>query len=51
LTPQKLALAKPEAIVMHPGDEPGIEIDSSVADGPHSVILPQVTSACRGAWR
>ena len=44
LTPQKLALAKPDAIVMHPGPmNRGVEIDSSVADGPHSVILPQVT--------
>jgi aspartate carbamoyltransferase catalytic subunit len=44
LTPEKLALAKRDAIVMHPGPmNRGIEIDSSVADGPHSVILPQVT--------
>ncbi len=44
LTPAKLALAKPDAIVMHPGPmNRGVEIDSSVADGPHSVILPQVT--------
>jgi aspartate carbamoyltransferase catalytic subunit len=44
LTPQKLAVAKPDAIVMHPGPmNRGVEIDSSVADGPHSVILPQVT--------
>ncbi|HZR70974.1 MAG TPA: aspartate carbamoyltransferase catalytic subunit [Burkholderiales bacterium] len=44
LTPQKLALAKPDAIVMHPGPmNRGVEIDSAVADGPHSVILPQVT--------
>ena len=44
LTPQKLALAKPDAIVMHPGPKNrGVEIDSAVADGPHSVILPQVT--------
>ena len=44
LTPEKLALAKPDAIVMHPGPmNRGIEIDSAVADGPHSVILPQVT--------
>jgi len=44
LTPQKLALAKSDAIVMHPGPmNRGVEIDSSVADGPHSVILPQVT--------
>jgi aspartate carbamoyltransferase catalytic subunit len=44
LTPEKLALAKPEAIVMHPGPmNRGIEIDSSVADGRQAVILPQVT--------
>ncbi len=44
LTPAKLALAKPDAIVMHPGPiNRGVEIDSSVADGQHSVILPQVT--------
>jgi aspartate carbamoyltransferase catalytic subunit len=44
LTPEKLALAKPDAIVMHPGPmNRGIEIDSSVADGRQSVILPQVT--------
>ena len=44
LTAEKLALAHPQAIVMHPGPmNRGVEIDSSVADGPHSVILPQVT--------
>ena len=44
LTPEKLALAKPDAIVMHPGPmNRGVEIDSAVADGPHAVILPQVT--------
>jgi aspartate carbamoyltransferase catalytic subunit len=44
LTPEKLALAKPDAIVMHPGPmNRGVEIDSAVADGEHSVILPQVT--------
>ena len=44
LTPQKLALAKPDAIVMHPGPiNRGVEIDSAVVDGPQSVILPQVT--------
>ncbi len=44
LTPDKLALAKPDAIVMHPGPiNRGVEISSSVADGLHSVILPQVT--------
>ena len=44
LTQEKLALAKPDAIVMHPGPiNRGVEIDSSVADGLQSVILPQVT--------
>lgn len=44
LTEAKLALAAPDAIVMHPGPiNRGVEIDSSVADGQHSVILPQVT--------
>jgi len=44
LTAEKLALARPDAIVMHPGPmNRGVEIDSNVADGPHSVILPQVT--------
>ncbi len=44
LTQDKLALARPDAIVMHPGPiNRGVEIDSSVADGAQSVILPQVT--------
>ncbi|CAB1367417.1 aspartate carbamoyltransferase catalytic subunit [Denitratisoma oestradiolicum] len=44
LTPDKLAQAKPDAIVMHPGPmNRGVEIDSAVADGRQSVILPQVT--------
>ena len=44
LTAEKLALAKPDAIVMHPGPmNRGVEIESTVADGVHSVILPQVT--------
>jgi aspartate carbamoyltransferase catalytic subunit len=44
LTPEKLAMAKPDAIVMHPGPiNRGVEIDSTVADGAQSVILPQVT--------
>jgi aspartate carbamoyltransferase catalytic subunit len=44
LTTEKLAAAKPDAIVMHPGPlNRGVEIDSPVADGAHSVILPQVT--------
>ncbi|MGE0876031.1 MAG: aspartate carbamoyltransferase catalytic subunit [Burkholderiales bacterium] len=44
LTDEKLAVARPDAIVMHPGPmNRGVEIDSPVADGPQSVILPQVT--------
>jgi aspartate carbamoyltransferase catalytic subunit len=44
LSPEKLALAKPDAIVMHPGPiNRGVEIDSAVVDGSQSVILPQVT--------
>ncbi|GKQ57837.1 aspartate carbamoyltransferase catalytic subunit [Sphaerotilus sulfidivorans] len=44
LTEEKLALAAPDCIVMHPGPiNRGVEIDSVVADGQHSVILPQVT--------
>jgi len=44
LTPARLALAKSDAIVMHPGPmNRGVEIDSAVADGFQSVILNQVT--------
>ena len=44
LTQAKLDLAKPDAIVMHPGPiNRGVEIASSIADGPQSVILEQVT--------
>ncbi|MDE2046873.1 MAG: aspartate carbamoyltransferase catalytic subunit [Betaproteobacteria bacterium] len=44
LTQEKLALARPDAIVMHPGPiNRGVEIDSPVADGAQSAILPQVT--------
>ncbi len=44
LAADKLALAKPDAIVLHPGPmNRGVEIDSDVADGSQSVILPQVT--------
>lgn len=39
----RLALARPDAIVMHPGPmNRGIELDSSIADGERSVILDQV---------
>ncbi|MEW6353393.1 MAG: aspartate carbamoyltransferase catalytic subunit [Pseudomonadota bacterium] len=44
LSEEKLACAKPDAIVLHPGPiNRGVEIDSQVADGPRSVILEQVT--------
>ena len=43
LSEEKLKIAKPDAIVMHPGPiNRGVEITSSVADGPQSVILQQV---------
>ena len=44
LTEKKLTVAKPDAIVMHPGPlNRGVEIDSDVADGARSVILQQVS--------
>lgn len=44
LTSERVALAKSDAIVMHPGPiNRGVEIDSSVADGEQSVILQQVS--------
>jgi aspartate carbamoyltransferase catalytic subunit len=44
LTPEKLGLARQDAIVLHPGPmNRGVEIDSDVADGAQAVILPQVT--------
>jgi aspartate carbamoyltransferase catalytic subunit len=44
LTRETLQLAKPDAIVMHPGPiNRGVEIASEVVDGAQSVILPQVT--------
>ena len=43
LTPARLKLAKPDAIVMHPGPmNREVEIASEVADGPQAVILQQV---------
>jgi aspartate carbamoyltransferase catalytic subunit len=43
LTPERLKLAKSDAIVMHPGPMiRGMEIQSEVADGQHSVIEEQV---------
>jgi len=45
LTEERLRLAKPDAIVMHPGPiNRGVEIESSIADGPQSVILQQVSN-------
>jgi aspartate carbamoyltransferase catalytic subunit len=44
LTPEKLAWAAPDCLVMHPGPiNRGVEIASEVADGAQSVILPQVS--------
>jgi aspartate carbamoyltransferase catalytic subunit len=41
----RMQRARKDAIVMHPGPiNRGVEISSEVADGPHSVILDQVTS-------
>ena len=40
-----LALARPDALVMHPGPvNRGVELNPDVADGPQSVILDQVTN-------
>ncbi len=45
LSSARLALAKPDAIVLHPGPlNRGVEISDDVADGDHSVILEQVES-------
>jgi aspartate carbamoyltransferase catalytic subunit len=43
LDEEKLAYAKPDALVMHPGPmNRGVEIDSAIADGPRSLIRDQV---------
>jgi aspartate carbamoyltransferase catalytic subunit len=45
LTRERVRLARKNAIIMHPGPmNRGVEIDSSVADGPESVILEQVAN-------
>jgi aspartate carbamoyltransferase catalytic subunit len=45
LTPARLRLASPSALVMHPGPmNRGVEIASEVADGPRSVIREQVNN-------
>ncbi len=45
LTPARVSLMKPEAVVLHPGPiNRGVEIASEVADGPRSLILEQVAN-------
>lgn len=45
LTEARVARARPDVLVMHPGPlNRGLEIDSTVADGPTSLILDQVTN-------
>jgi aspartate carbamoyltransferase catalytic subunit len=45
LTVERMKRAKPDILVMHPGPiNRGLEIESEVADGEHSVILQQVTN-------
>ncbi len=45
VTNERLARAPKDILILHPGPmNRGVEIDSDVADGPHAVILPQVTN-------
>ena len=45
LNKARLAKAKPDALIMHPGPiNRGVEIDSQIADGSRSLILQQVTN-------
>jgi aspartate carbamoyltransferase catalytic subunit len=45
LTAERLRLARPDALVMHPGPMiRGLEIDPAVADGPQCAVLEQVTN-------
>jgi aspartate carbamoyltransferase catalytic subunit len=45
VTRDRLAHAPKDLVILHPGPmNRGVEIDSDVADGEHSVILPQVTN-------
>lgn len=45
VTTERLTAAPREVLILHPGPmNRGVEIDSDVADGPHSVILNQVTN-------
>jgi aspartate carbamoyltransferase catalytic subunit len=45
VTRERLERAPRDILILHPGPmNRGVEIDSDVADGPHSVILEQVTN-------
>ncbi len=45
LNKETMKYVKPDALIMHPGPiNRGVELDSSIADGPQSVILEQVTN-------
>ena len=45
VTNERLSRAPKDVLILHPGPmNRGVEIDSDVADGPHAVILPQVTN-------
>ena len=45
MTAERLERAPRDILILHPGPmNRGVEIDSAVADGPHSVILQQVTN-------
>jgi len=45
VTSERLSRAPKDLVILHPGPmNRGVEIDSDVADGEHSVILPQVTN-------
>ncbi len=45
LTPERMSIAKPDVLIMHPGPiNRGVELASEVADGPNSTILGQVSN-------
>lgn len=45
INPDSMKYISPDALIMHPGPiNRGVELDSSIADGPQSVILEQVTN-------